>query len=111
MPAALLLLLVTIASVVFHFLSPWWWTLIVSNWQYIDHTIVLTFWITAVVFVTTPEWQTPETPPPHGNWGGREQPVVYRWAYDYSVPGADHDYVPPNQPSIRWGGQGAKPWV
>ena len=33
------------------------------------------------------EWQTPETPPGHGNWG-RELPIVYRWAYDYSVPGA-----------------------
>ena len=37
---------------------------------------------------TTLEWQTPETPPAHGNWG-KELPVVYRWAYDYSVPGAD----------------------
>ena len=36
---------------------------------------------------TTLEWQTPETPPGHGNWG-KELPVVYRWAYDYSVPGA-----------------------
>ena len=35
---------------------------------------------------TTLEWQTPETPPGHGNWG-KELPVVYRWAYDYSVPG------------------------
>lgn len=43
------------------------------------------------------EWQTPETPPPHGNWG-RELPVVYRWAYDYSVPGAASDFVPQNQP-------------
>ncbi len=33
------------------------------------------------------EWQTPETPPVHGNWGPH-QPVVYRWAYAYSVPGA-----------------------
>ena len=41
------------------------------------------------------EWQTPEMPPKHGNWG-REQPVVYRWAYDYSVPGADKDYIPQN---------------
>ena len=37
---------------------------------------------------TTLEWQTPDTPPGHGNWG-EEVPVVYRWAYDYSVPGAD----------------------
>jgi cytochrome c oxidase subunit 1 len=45
------------------------------------------------------EWQTPETPPPHGNWG-RELPVVYRWAYDYSVPGAQQDFVPQNQPTV-----------
>jgi cytochrome c oxidase subunit 1 len=46
---------------------------------------------------TTLEWQTPETPPAHGNWG-KERPVVYRWAYDYSLPGADEDFVPQNQP-------------
>jgi cytochrome c oxidase subunit I len=43
------------------------------------------------------EWQTPETPPGHGNWG-KELPVVYRWAYDYSVPGADKDFIPQNEP-------------
>jgi len=48
---------------------------------------------------TTLEWQTPETPPPHGNWG-KEQPVVYRWAYDYSVPGAPEDFIPQNQPPL-----------
>lgn len=46
---------------------------------------------------TSLEWQTPETPPGHGNWG-KEQPVVYRWAYDYSVPGAERDFIPQNQP-------------
>jgi cytochrome c oxidase subunit 1 len=45
---------------------------------------------------TTLEWQTPETPPAHGNWG-KELPVVYRWAYDYSVPGAKEDFIPQNQ--------------
>ena len=44
---------------------------------------------------TTLEWQTPETPPKHGNWGP-ELPVVYRWAYDYSVPGAAQDFIPQN---------------
>jgi cytochrome c oxidase subunit 1 len=48
---------------------------------------------------TTLEWQTPDTPPSHGNWG-KELPVVYRWAYDYSVPGARADFVPQNQPKI-----------
>jgi cytochrome c oxidase subunit 1 len=45
---------------------------------------------------TTLEWQTPDIPPGHGNWGAT-QPVVYRWAYDYSVPGADQDFLPQNQ--------------
>ncbi|WP_134495115.1 cytochrome c oxidase subunit I [Microvirga pakistanensis] len=49
---------------------------------------------------TTLEWQTPETPPPHGNWG-RELPVVHRWAYDYSVPGAAEDFLPQNQPNAQ----------
>ncbi len=51
MGVALILLLVAIASVVFHLLSPWWWTPIASNWQYIDNTIIITFWITGVAFV------------------------------------------------------------
>jgi cytochrome c oxidase subunit 2 len=31
--------------------SPWWWTPIASNWGYVDTTIIVTFWITGVVFV------------------------------------------------------------
>lgn len=50
MAVALVLLLVALGSVAFHLLSPWWWTPIASNWQYIDHTITITFWITGVVF-------------------------------------------------------------
>jgi cytochrome c oxidase subunit 1 len=46
---------------------------------------------------TTLEWQTPETPPAHGNWG-KHLPVVYRWAYDYSVPGAAEDFIPQTDP-------------
>lgn len=49
---------------------------------------------------TTLEWQTPESPPGHGNWGAT-LPVVYRWAYDYGVPGADQDFVPQNVPPSR----------
>lgn len=45
---------------------------------------------------TTLEWQTPNTPPIHGNWGP-ELPTVYRWAYAYSVPGADKDFTPQNE--------------
>jgi len=47
---------------------------------------------------TTLEWQTPDTPPTHGNFG-KELPSVYRWAYDYSVPGAEEDFIPQNVPA------------
>ena len=46
---------------------------------------------------TTLEWQTPHTPPKHGNFD--ELPSVYRWAYDYGVPGAEKDFIPQNVPS------------
>ncbi len=50
MAVALILLLVAVASVLFHIFSPWWWTPLASNWGYIDNTITLTFWITGAVF-------------------------------------------------------------
>jgi cytochrome c oxidase subunit 1 len=43
------------------------------------------------------EWQTPDVPPIHGNWGDK-LPVVHRWAYDYSVPGAPRDFTAQNEP-------------
>jgi cytochrome c oxidase subunit I len=57
---------------------------------------------------TTLEWQTPQTPPGHGNWG-KELPIVYRWAYDYSVPGAEQDFLPQNQPPAKQVPQAALP--
>lgn len=50
MAIVLVLVLIVVASIVFHLLSPWWWTPIASNWSYIDNTIVITFWITGLVF-------------------------------------------------------------
>lgn len=44
----------------------------------------------------TLEWTTPVNPG-HGNWDG-EIPVVYRWPYDYSKPGAAEDFIPQNIP-------------
>ncbi|MBB3383624.1 MULTISPECIES: cytochrome c oxidase subunit I [unclassified Rhizobium] len=55
---------------------------------------------------TTLEWQTPQTPPVHGNWG-KELPIVYRWPYDYSVPGASQDFLPQNQPASGGLSEGA----
>ena len=44
------LALVIVGSIAFHFLTPWWWTEIASNWGNIDDTIILTFWVTGAVF-------------------------------------------------------------
>ena len=54
---------------------------------------------------TTLEWQTAEFPPGHGNFG-KELPIVYRWAYAYSVPGAPDDFVPQNVPPSEAGVSG-----
>ena len=51
MVIAISLILVAVGTVWFHFYSPWWWTPIASNWEYIDTTIIITFWITGVVFI------------------------------------------------------------
>ena len=44
----------------------------------------------------TLEWTTP-VEGIHGNWPGK-LPIVHRWAYDYSKPGMDDDFVPQTIP-------------
>ena len=51
MVVAILFFLVGVGTVVFHFMNPWWFTQIASNWGLIDTTIIITFWITGVVFI------------------------------------------------------------
>jgi len=51
MVVAIILVLVAVGTVVFHFWSPWWFTPIASNWGSMDTTIVITFWVTGVVFI------------------------------------------------------------
>lgn len=48
---ALALILLVVATLLFHFLSPWWFTPIASNWTMVDQTVDVTFWVTGVVFV------------------------------------------------------------
>ncbi|KKB83888.1 cytochrome C oxidase [Devosia limi DSM 17137] len=50
MVIAVVLVLIVVGSVLFHFLSPWWFSPLASNWNYIDDTTVLTFWICGAVF-------------------------------------------------------------
>lgn len=51
MAIAIALIVLALGSVLFHFLSPWYFTPLVSNWGAIDTTISITFWVTGVVFV------------------------------------------------------------
>ena len=48
---AIIIVIIIVASVAFHFWSPWWWTPVASNWGGMDDTIILTFWVTGVVFI------------------------------------------------------------
>src|SRR5213594_1400236 len=48
---AIALVLLVVGSVLFHFLSPWYFTPIASNWGTIDSTIDITFWVTGIVYV------------------------------------------------------------
>lgn len=51
MVVAIVLVALIVGSVLFHLLSPWWFTEIASNWTTIDDTVHITFWVTGVVFV------------------------------------------------------------
>jgi cytochrome c oxidase subunit II len=51
MGVAIALVVLVIGSLLFHFLSPWYFTPIASNWSTIDDTISITFWVTGAVFV------------------------------------------------------------
>ena len=51
MALAIILVLMVVGSVIFHFWSPWWFTPLASNWGAMDDTIMITFWVTGFVFV------------------------------------------------------------
>ena len=51
MVIAIVIALLVVGSVIFQFVSPWYFTQIASNWGAMDDTISLTFWVTGAVFV------------------------------------------------------------
>ena len=51
MALAVVVILLVIGSLLFHWLSPWYLTEIASNWGMIDDTINITFWVCGIVFV------------------------------------------------------------
>lgn len=51
MALAVAVILLVIGTVAFHFLSPWRFTPIASNWDTMDRTVDVTFLVTGIVFV------------------------------------------------------------
>jgi len=51
MTMAVALLLIVVASVLFHVFNPWWTTPLASNWQQMDDTLTITLVITGIFFV------------------------------------------------------------
>ncbi|BCL75146.1 hypothetical protein JHS3_08820 [Jeongeupia sp. HS-3] len=51
MALAIVLIVLVIAAILFHALSPWWYTPLASNWGLIDTTLAITLLITGAVFV------------------------------------------------------------
>ena len=51
MALAIVLILLVVATILFHFLSPWWFTPLASNWSLLDDTMDITLVITGAVFV------------------------------------------------------------
>src|SRR5215210_7911963 len=51
MAIAIALVLIAIVSFLFHFLSPWWFTPLASNWGQMDATLIITLRISGIVFV------------------------------------------------------------
>lgn len=51
MALAVVIILLVVGSLVFHFVSPWYFTPLASNWSAVDFTVDVTFWVCGVVFV------------------------------------------------------------
>ena len=83
MAVAIFLLIIVVGSVIFTFLSPWWFTDIASNWGAIDVTVLITFWVCGVVFVAVGLFMAYST-----------------WKFRHRE-GARADYEPEN-PRLEW---------
>ena len=51
MALAVVLIVLVLGSLLFHFVSPWYFTPLASNWGLIDFTVDITFVVTGIVFV------------------------------------------------------------
>ena len=48
---AVVIVLLVVGSLLFHLLSPWYFTPLASNWSTVDFTVDVTFWVCGIVFV------------------------------------------------------------
>jgi len=51
MALAIALFIITVAAVLFQFLTPWWLTPLASNWRQMDDTLAITLVVTGIFFV------------------------------------------------------------
>jgi len=51
MKLVIALVALVLGSLLFHWLSPWWFTPLASNWSTVDTTVDITLYITGIVFV------------------------------------------------------------
>lgn len=51
MALAVVIVLLVVGSLIFHFASPWYFTPLASNWSAVDFTVDVTFWVCGIVFV------------------------------------------------------------
>src|SRR5690606_25515074 len=51
MALAVVIVLLVVGSLIFHFASPWYFTPLASNWSAVDFTVGVTFWVCGIVFV------------------------------------------------------------
>ena len=51
MAIAIVLILLVVGSIIFHYASPWYFTELASNWGDIDTTVTITFVVCGIVFV------------------------------------------------------------
>lgn len=51
MAMAIALVVIVVATLLFHFISPWWSTPIASNWRTMDDTLTITLIVTGIFFI------------------------------------------------------------
>ena len=51
MAFAIVATIIVIGTVLWNFITPWWFTPLASNWGSLDQTIIISLWVTGVAFV------------------------------------------------------------